>query len=53
MAKKYPKSKITAVSNSKSQKVYILNEAKKRKLKNIKVITADMNVFSQKKSLIG
>ena len=46
MAKKYPKSKITAVSNSKSQKVYILNEAKKRKLKNIKVITQDMNVFS-------
>ena len=48
MAKKYPKSKITAVSNSKSQKVYILNEAKKRKLKNIKVITEDMNVFNSK-----
>ena len=48
MAQKYPKSKITAVSNSKSQKVYILNEAKKRKLKNIKVITEDMNIFSSK-----
>jgi len=48
MAKKYPKSKITAVSNSKSQKVYILNEAKKRKLKNIKVITQDMNEFITK-----
>ena len=48
MAKKYPKSKITAVSNSKSQKLYILNEAKKKKLKNIKVITEDMNVFDTK-----
>ena len=36
MAKKFPKSQITAVSNSKSQKTYILSEAKKRKLKNIK-----------------
>ena len=48
MAKKYPKSKITAVSNSKSQKIYILNEAKKRKLRNIKVITLDMNKFDTK-----
>ena len=48
MASKYPKSKITAVSNSKSQKAYILSEAKKRKLKNIKVITQDMNVFITK-----
>lgn len=48
MAKNFPKSKITAVSNSKSQKSYILNEAKKRKLKNIKVITEDMNQFSTK-----
>ena len=46
MAKKFPKSQITAVSNSKSQKAYILSEAKKRKLKNIKVITQDMNKFS-------
>ena len=46
MAKKFPKSQITAVSNSKSQKAYILCEAKKRKLKNIKVITQDMNKFS-------
>ena len=30
MAKKYPKSPITAVSNSGSQREYILNEAKKR-----------------------
>ena len=48
MASKYPKSKITAVSNSKSQKVYILSEAKKRKLRNVRVITADMNEFSIK-----
>ena len=48
MAKNFPKSKITAVSNSKSQKSYILNEAKKRQLKNIKVITKDMNQFVTK-----
>ena len=48
MAKQYPKSKITAVSNSSSQKLHILEQAKKRKLKNISVITEDMNTFNPK-----
>jgi len=48
MAKEYPKSKITAVSNSSSQKAYILEQAKKRKLKNISIITEDMNKFNPK-----
>ena len=33
MAKQYPKSKITAVSNSSSQRLHILEQAKKRKAK--------------------
>ena len=45
MAKNFPKSRITAVSNSSSQRTYILNQAKLRKLKNINVITCDMNDF--------
>ena len=49
MAKQYPKSSITAVSNSSSQRKYIESEAKKRKLQNINVITCDMNNFEHKK----
>ena len=48
MAKEFPKSKITAVSNSSSQKNYILEQAKKRNLKNISIITEDMNNFNPK-----
>ena len=45
MAKTYPKSNITAVSNSKSQKVHIDAQALARGLTNLTIITADMNVF--------
>jgi len=45
MAAKFPKSKITGVSNSRTQKLFIDEEAKKRGLTNLKIITADMNVF--------
>ena len=45
MAKKYPNSQITAVSNSKDQRKYILERCTKNKIKNVKVITADMNDF--------
>ena len=48
MAKKYPKSRIFAVSNSNSQRVFIETEAKKRRLNNIHVITCDMNRFQPK-----
>ena len=46
MAKHYPGCKISAVSNSKSQKEYIMAEAEKRNLSNITIITADMNEFT-------
>lgn len=46
MAERYPESQITAVSNSRSQKAFIDQEAARRGLRNLTVITADMNVFS-------
>ena len=45
MAAAYPKSKITAVSNSNGQRQHIEREARSRGLRNITVITADANVF--------
>ena len=45
MAKTYPNSKITSVSNSESQKEYIYKECETRGITNLEVITADMNVF--------
>ena len=45
MAEKYPKATITGVSNSSSQREYILNTAKSRGLTNLNIITADMNIF--------
>ncbi len=46
MARQYKNSQITAVSNSNSQRKFIMAEAEKLGLKNINVITADMNEFS-------
>ena len=46
MAKKYPNSKITAVSNSADQKKMIMKRCNSANIKNITVITADMNDFS-------
>jgi cyclopropane-fatty-acyl-phospholipid synthase len=46
MAKQFPQCKVTAVSNSKTQKQYIDGQAKVRGLKNVEVITADMNTFT-------
>jgi cyclopropane-fatty-acyl-phospholipid synthase len=45
MASHYPRSRITAVSNSRSQREFILARAAERSLGNIEVITADANVF--------
>lgn len=45
MAQKFPRSRITAVSNSRTQKEFIAERAAKRGLKNIQIITADMNRF--------
>ncbi len=46
MAAHYPGSRITAVSNSASQRQFILGQAKERGLANLEVITADANVFT-------
>jgi cyclopropane-fatty-acyl-phospholipid synthase len=45
MAETFPGSRITAVSNSASQKAYIDDQASRRGLRNLEVVTADMNVF--------
>ena len=46
MAEHYPNSTITAVSNSYTQRLHLEAEAHRRELYNIRVITADMNLFS-------
>jgi cyclopropane-fatty-acyl-phospholipid synthase len=43
MANRFPDSRITAVSNSHSQRAFILAEAERRGLRNVEVITADLN----------
>jgi cyclopropane-fatty-acyl-phospholipid synthase len=43
MAEHYPNSRITAVSNSRSQKRFIDARAAERSLKNLEVITSDVN----------
>ncbi|MBR0775569.1 class I SAM-dependent methyltransferase [Bradyrhizobium diazoefficiens] len=46
MARQFPHAKVTAVSNSQAQRVYIEEEARLRGLVNLRVVTADMNVFA-------
>ncbi|ADH97819.1 SAM-dependent methyltransferase [Salisediminibacterium selenitireducens] len=46
MARRYPGSIITVLSNSASQKAYIDHQIAKEKLSNLTVITADINDFS-------
>ncbi len=45
MAERYPASRITAVSNSASQRRFIERQAEHLRLDNLEVITADMNDF--------
>ncbi|KAI3631238.1 hypothetical protein MIR68_010728 [Amoeboaphelidium protococcarum] len=45
LAEKYPKSKITGLSNSKTQKQHIDSVAKSKGFKNLTIITADVNEF--------
>jgi cyclopropane-fatty-acyl-phospholipid synthase len=45
MARQFPNSEITAVSNSRMQGEHIEGEAVARGLKNLRVITADINGF--------
>lgn len=43
MARKFPKSKITAISNSKPQRLYIEEQAKNEGLTNLKILTFNLN----------
>jgi cyclopropane-fatty-acyl-phospholipid synthase len=45
MAEHYPAARITAVSNSASQRRFIMDQCALRQLTNIEVITADVNSF--------
>lgn len=46
LGEKYPNSRITAVSNSNSQREYINQQANKRGINNINIITCDINNLS-------
>ena len=46
MAETLPAARITAVSNSQSQRAYIEGQAAARGLTNLRIVTADMNDFS-------
>jgi cyclopropane-fatty-acyl-phospholipid synthase len=46
MARRYPGSRIVAVSNSHSQREFILEQARAGGLGNVEVLTADMNDFA-------
>jgi cyclopropane-fatty-acyl-phospholipid synthase len=45
MAEQFPRSEIVAVSNSRPQRAHIEAEAARLDLTNVRVLTADMNVF--------
>jgi cyclopropane-fatty-acyl-phospholipid synthase len=49
LCEKYPKSQITAVSNSRTQREYIMAQAATRGFTNLEVITCDMNDFQTEK----
>jgi cyclopropane-fatty-acyl-phospholipid synthase len=46
LAERFPRSRITGVSNSASQREFILARAARAGLGNVEIATADMNVFS-------
>ena len=46
MAEHYPQARITAVSNSRDQRLFIEGKARDKGLSNLQVITSDMNEFA-------
>ncbi|MEY2881244.1 MAG: hypothetical protein RLZZ15_3624 [Verrucomicrobiota bacterium] len=44
-AEKFPRARITAISNSRTQKEHIDAEARRRGLTNLTIVTADINAF--------
>lgn len=47
LASKYPKSKLTLLSNSNGQREFIMGKAKERGLTNVQVYTGDIAVFQR------
>lgn len=45
IAERYPRSRITGVSHSRTQREHILAEAARRGLRNVTILTCDMNDF--------
>jgi cyclopropane-fatty-acyl-phospholipid synthase len=45
MAAHFPRSQITGLSNSNSQREFILQQARERQLGNLQIVTCDMNQF--------
>lgn len=45
-ASRFPGARFTAVSNSRTQKAYIDDEARRRGLSNLEVVTCDINAFA-------
>jgi cyclopropane-fatty-acyl-phospholipid synthase len=45
-AERHPRSRVTAVSNSRTQRQHVEAEARRRGLSNLEVLTADMNEFA-------
>lgn len=50
MAERYPGSRITAVSNSRTQRAFIESQVQARGLRNVEIVTADMNEFDPGKT---
>jgi len=53
LAKKYPNSSITSISNSSSQKEFIMSTAHNRGLNNVQVFTGDISSFNLPDELHG
>lgn len=47
VAAKYPTAKVKAVSNSRTQREYIMNRARERNITNLEVVTANMVEFDE------
>lgn len=50
LAEKFPNAKITSLSNSATQRVYIEGVCEEKGFKNVKVVTADINQFEQQET---
>ena len=53
MAAKYPNSQVTSISNSNSQREYIMSTALSRGLNNVNVFTGDITTFDMPVELHG